>query len=54
MDNRKVLYADEGMFYTNGKIYGRIIYLADCMNPDDFYQITEAEYEEKFNGSEYN
>lgn len=43
--DRKVLTADEGMILTDGYTYGRIIYLADGMNADDFHQITEAEYE---------
>ena len=43
--SRKILQSDEGMIYTDGKTYGRTIYLADGMDEKDFYQITESEYE---------
>lgn len=42
---RKVLYADEGMIYTDGNTYGSIIYLAENMSEDSFYQIPLSEYE---------
>lgn len=42
----KTIYADEGMILTNGEIYGRQIYLAEGVSETDFYEITEAEYEE--------
>ena len=51
---RETLIADEGMIYTDGNTYGSVIYLANGMNKDNFYQITKAEYEEKFNDSEDN
>ena len=41
---RTVLQAEEGKVYTNGEIYGKIIYLADGASKDSFYQITEEEY----------
>lgn len=44
--DRKVLIAEEGMIYTNGNIYGTIIYLEEGFTEDDFYQITLEEYEE--------
>lgn len=47
MTSRKVLYADEGKVLTNGEIYGKQIFLADGVSEADFYEITEAEYEEK-------
>ena len=43
---RKVLCADEGKVLTNGEIFGKIIYLAEGLDENDFYEITEAEYEE--------
>lgn len=42
---KKPLIATEGMVLTNGEIYGVEIYLADGISADDFYEITDAEYE---------
>ena len=42
---REVLRADKGYVYTNGEIYGTIIYLAKSVSKDAFYQITKEEYE---------
>ena len=44
MEKRVVLYADNGKVFTNGTDYGKIIYLADGVNPDDYYEITDEEY----------
>lgn len=44
---QNVLTASEGMIFTDGTIYGRKIYLQDGRNPDDFYEITEEEYEKQ-------
>ena len=44
--NNTVLIADEGEILTDGEIYGRTIYLAKNRSPEEFYEITEAEYEE--------
>ena len=42
---REVLRANKGYIYTNGEIYGSIIYLAESVSKDDFCQITKEEYE---------
>ena len=36
--------AEEGKILTNGKIYGREIYLGTSQSPDDYYEISEQEY----------
>lgn len=45
MKTRMILYAEEGMVLTDGDVYGKEIYLADGKAYDDFYEISEAEYE---------
>jgi hypothetical protein len=44
MNNRIGLKADSGKIYTNGEIYGHIIYLAIGETASAYYQITEEEY----------
>lgn len=36
--------ASEGMILTNGDVYGREIFLGKGDSPDNWYEITEAEY----------
>ena len=44
---RHILIASDGMILTDGTIYGRKIYLQHGRNPDDFYEITDEEYEKR-------
>ena len=41
-----VIKAEKGKILTDGNIYGRMIYLAKNRIPEEFHEITEAEYEE--------
>ena len=44
MKTRIVIYADEGKWLTDGKTYGKQIYLAEGVDPATFYEITDEEY----------
>ena len=53
MDNSRVtLTADEGYIYTDGEVYGTVIYLAEGVSADNFKQITIEEYNEIMNPDE--
>ena len=41
---RDFIEAREGYILTDGKTYGKRIYLAEGISKDAFYEITEAEY----------
>ena len=41
---RKVIEATEGHILTNGEVFGRMIYLAEGESGEDFYEITDEEY----------
>ena len=41
---RTILKARQGYVFTNGTDYGKIIYLANGVNPDDYHEITDEEY----------
>ena len=45
MKSRIVLYADEGKVLTDGNTYGKQIFLADGADPENYHEITDAEYE---------
>lgn len=38
------LWASEGMWLTDGKVYAKTVKLAEGRNADEFHEITEAEY----------
>lgn len=44
MKTRIVIYAEEGKVLTNGTVYGRTIYLAEGETADNYYEITNDEY----------
>ena len=44
MKTRTIIYADEGMVLTDGTIYGKQIYLAEDVDADAFFEITDEEY----------
>lgn len=46
MIKRSVLYAESGNYITNGKIYGKQIFLGKDDLIKDFYEISEEEYNE--------
>ena len=41
------LTAKEGHVLTDGENFGRIVYLESGKNGDDWYEISEEEYQEK-------
>lgn len=46
------LTASEGMIITDGTNYGKVIFLADGQSPDNFHEITEAEYQKHLDEQE--
>ena len=43
----KKIIASEGMTLTNGEAFGKEVYLGCNDSPDNWYEITDAEAEEK-------
>lgn len=44
---QRILTADEGMYLTNGETYGKTVVLPVDADPAQWYEITEAEKEER-------
>jgi hypothetical protein len=42
-----ILTADEGMYLTNGETYGKTVILPESASADEWYEITETEYEQR-------
>ena len=40
-----ILTADEGKHLTNGETYGKTVVLPESANANDWYEITDAEYQ---------
>lgn len=45
--HRITLEAREGMVYTDGEIFGDIIYLGEGRSVEEFYEITKEEAEQR-------
>lgn len=45
MKVRTVLFADEGMIITDGEVYARGVALAEGLSEDNYYEITQEEYD---------
>ncbi len=46
MVERKVLYADEGKYLTDGEVYGKVICLSEADDRANYTEITDEEYEQ--------
>ena len=44
MVERKVLYADEGRYLTDGEIYGKVIFLSETDDIANYKEITDEQY----------
>ena len=44
MKTRTIIYADDDKWLTDGETYGKIIYLAEGVDPATFHEITDEEY----------
>jgi len=46
MVERKVLYADEGKYLTDGEVYGKVIFLSETDDTTNYTEITDEQYEQ--------
>lgn len=44
---REILRARDGYVYTNGEIYGKLIFLAIGEDKNNYYEITVEEFQKK-------
>ena len=44
---RIILTASDGTMLTNGEVYGKTVYLGINDKPENWYEITEEEYQAK-------
>lgn len=49
---RDYIESRDGFMLTNGEIYGKQIYLAEGVDKNAFYEITEEEYNAKMEAEE--
>ncbi len=47
-----ILTADEGKYLTNGETYGKTVVLPESADKNEWYEISEAEYDEIQNAEE--
>lgn len=52
MKQRIILVADSGKVITDGKIYGRQIFLSEDRSAEDFFEISEEAYHRLYDESE--
>lgn len=45
IENQIILKAEDGKLITNGDAYGTVVYLAPNDNAENWWEITEEEYE---------
>lgn len=43
----RTISASDGMILTNGEVYGKTVYLGVNDKPENWYEITDAEYRER-------
>lgn len=54
MTERKVLYADEGKYLTNGEVYGKVIFLSETDDTTNYTEITDEQYKQIMTDLEVN
>lgn len=44
INGRNIITANESKVLTNGDVYGKVLYLAEGVDPNTFYEISDEEY----------